>query len=185
VIVEGPLGVNSPLWAALQGLTVIVGSLGIIMATLGAIALLWRRFTDPDLIRMSTFSDYLNLFVILAAFLGIGFAWLTADNSFALLREFVRGALTANAPTNIHPAVAAEVVLVSVFMIYMPFTHMTHFVAKYFTYHTVRWDDAPNMNDPATIARIQANLCRPVGWSAPHIQPGQSWAEAATEVKQQ
>ena len=27
---------------------------------------------------------------------------------------------------------------------YIPFTHMSHFVGKYFTYHAVRWDDAAN-----------------------------------------
>ena len=26
---------------------------------------------------------------------------------------------------------------------YVPLTHMSHFVAKYFTYHSVRWDDEP------------------------------------------
>ena len=26
---------------------------------------------------------------------------------------------------------------------YIPLTHMSHFVGKYFTYHAVRWDDAP------------------------------------------
>ena len=184
VIGEGPLGTGSPLWGALQGLTVVVGAAGIVLATFGALSLLWRRFTDPNLSRMSAFSDYLNLIVILAAFLGAAFAWLTADNSFALLREYFRAFLTFSPPAAVHPAVAAEVILASVFMIYLPFTHMTHFVAKYFTYHTVRWDDAPNLNDPKTLARIQANLSRPVGWSAPHIQPDKSWAQTATEVKQ-
>ncbi len=184
VVGEGPLGTGSPLWSALQGLTVAVGAAGIVLATFGALSLLWRRFTDPNLSRMSAFSDYLNLIVILAAFLSAAFAWLTADNSFALLREYFRSFLTFSPPAAVHPAVATEVILASVFMIYLPFTHMTHFVAKYFTYHTVRWDDAPNLNDPKTLARIQANLSRPVGWSAPHIRPDKSWAETATEVKQ-
>lgn len=183
VLVEGPLGTSSPLWGGLQGLTVLVGATGIAMATFGALSLLWRRFTDPNLSRMSTFSDYLNLIVILAAFLGAGYAWLTADNSFSLLREYFRNVLTLSAPASVHPAVASEVVLASVLMIYLPFTHMTHFVAKYFTYHTVRWDDAPNMNDPKMVAQIQANLARPVGWSASHIHSDKSWAETATEVK--
>ncbi|MGI5837366.1 MAG: respiratory nitrate reductase subunit gamma, partial [Chloroflexota bacterium] len=154
------------------------------MATFGAVFLLWRRLTNPDLSRMSTLSDYLNLIVILAAFLGGVYAWLTADNSFALLRDFFRSALTFSAPASVHPAVATELILASVFMIYLPFTHMTHFVAKYFTYHTVRWDDAPNMNDPKTLEQIQSCLNRPVGWSAPHIHGEKTWAETATEVKQ-
>ncbi len=184
VPLEGALGTASPLWGVLQGLTVIVGGIGLTLATFGAASLLWRRFTNPNLSRMSSLSDYLNLIVILAAFLGAGYAWLTADNSFSLLREFIRGALTFNPQAAVHPAVAAELVLASIFMIYLPFTHMTHFVAKYFTYHTVRWDDTPNMNEPEMQAKILANLTRPVGWSASHIHSDKSWAETATEVKQ-
>lgn len=178
----GP-GSQSPLWAALQWLTLLCGGLGLVMATFGAIALLWRRLTDPNLSRMSSFSDYLNLVFILAAFLSADFAWISADNSFTLLREYFRGVLTLSPATGLPGAVMLEVVVASLFLIYLPFTHMTHFVAKYFTYHQVRWDDAPNLGDPKTLARLQENLARPVGWAVPHIQSDKSWAEAATEVK--
>lgn len=185
ILVDGVMGTGSAIAALVQSVAGVVGAAGIIMATFGAVALLWRRFTDSNLSRSSSFSDYLNLIVVLAAFLGVGYAWLTADFGFVLLKDYIRSVLTFNAPAGVHPAIAAEVVLGCVFMIYVPFTHMTHFVAKYFTYHTVRWDDAPNLNDPKTLAQIQANLNRPVGWCAPHIKPEQTWAEAATEVSKQ
>jgi len=181
--IAGAATALGPLWGAVQLATVLCGAIGIISASAGAMALLWRRVADPNLKRMSTTSDYFNLLFILVAFLSAGFAWLTTDNSFGLLREYFRAVLSFSAPAGIQPAVAAEVAAASLFLIYLPFTHMTHFVAKYFTYHQVRWDDAPNLGDPRMLARLQANLARPVGWSAPHIQPDRNWAEVATEVK--
>jgi len=180
---EQPLGAASPLWAALQALTVIVGVVGLFSATIGAILLLWRRSFVPVLRAASSFADYFNLAFLLAVFLSAGFAWITADPTFGLLRGYLRGFLTLSPAPGSYPAITAEVALASLFMIYLPFTHMTHFVAKYFTYHQVRWDDAPNLGDANMQTRIMANLSRPVGWSAPHIQPEKSWAEAATEVE--
>jgi nitrate reductase gamma subunit len=167
----------------LEGLTLIVGAVGLVAGIFGALSLLWRRLTDEKLKASSNLSDYVNLLVILAVFLTAAFAWLAVDPSFSQLRGFMRGALTLSPPARVAPAIATEIVVAALFLIYLPFTHMTHFVAKYFTYHQVRWDDAPNLNDPRMIARIEANLARPVGWSAPHIQSGKSWAEVATEVK--
>ena len=66
-------------------------------------------------------------------------------------------------------------------MIYLPFTHMTHFVGKYFTYHKVRWEDSPNVKGSELERRIGEALGYRLTWSAPHIKTGGSWAEAATE----
>jgi len=52
-------------------------------------------------------------------------------------------------------------------------THMSHFIAKYFTYHSVRWDDKPNVNLAAYLAYRPA-------WSATHVGAGKTWAEIAT-----
>jgi len=54
---------------------------------------------------------------------------------------------------------------------------MMHYVAKYFTYHKVRWDDEPNKPGTGLERKLQAQLDQSAGWSAPHIQTGQSWSE--------
>ncbi len=167
----------------LESFTTLVGAIGLVSGTFGTLSLLWRRFSDQKLKASSSLSDYVNLIVILAVFLTAAFAWLSVDPSFSQLRGFLRSALTLSPAPQVAPAIVTEIVVAAIFLIYLPFTHMTHFVAKYFTYHQVRWDDTPNLNDPQMLARIQANLSRPVGWSAPHIQSGKTWAEAATEVK--
>ena len=53
-------------------------------------------------------------------------------------RVLVTGALIAAAVLVVGLALSALLAA------YIPFTHMIHFVAKYFTYHTIRWDDRPN-----------------------------------------
>ena len=39
---------------------------------------------------------------------------------------------------------ALEICLAALLLAYIPLTHMSHFVAKWFTYHHVRWSDEPN-----------------------------------------
>lgn len=178
-----PTATGAPWWTLLDGLTIAVGAVGFVFATFGALFLLGRRMVDARLKSSSTRGDYVHLLILLAVFLTAIFAWLTVDPSFSQLRGVLRGALTFSPPSQVEPAIAVQVVTAALFLIYLPFTHMTHFVAKYFTYHQVRWDDAPGLGDPKVRARMQVNLARPVGWAAPHIQSDKSWAEAASEVK--
>jgi hypothetical protein len=70
-----------------------------------------------------------------------------------------------------------NIVISSLFLAYMPLTRMVHYVAKYFTYHKVRWDDEPNKPGGGLEKKLQVLLNQPAGWSAPHIQAGQSWIE--------
>ena len=57
---------------------------------------------------------------------------------------------------------------------------MTHMFGKYFTYHTVRWEDHPNMRGSKIEKAVIEALGHPLTWAAPHIKKG-TWAEAATE----
>ncbi len=177
-----PVAASSPLplLGLLHYATLVVGLVGLLSATVGAAGLLYRRLTDENLKRYSSPSDYFNLAFLLAVFAGMWVAWATMDSSFVLLREFVRGIVTLN-PSQTAGAILVEVLLVCLFVGYLPFTHMTHFLAKYFTWHQVRWDDEPNLPGSSVSRRITRNLIRPIGWSAPHIQVGKNWAEVATE----
>lgn len=169
----------------LYWLTIIVGVLGMIAVVLGALGLLAMRTFGEEMRRYSTPADYFNLiFILLIAASGL-VAWLTVDLSFDQLRSFVQGLVSLNPAAAINPLIGAEVVLLALFLIYMPFTHMTHFVGKYFTYHAVRWDDTPNFGGVAYEKQLQALLTRKVSWSAPHVGSGRSWVEVATKEVQQ
>ena len=65
----------------------------------------------------------------------------------------------------------------------MPFTRMTHALAKYFTFHRVRWEDEPNLREGEIEKKLEELLNQPVSWSASHIPSGKRWTEvAASEI---
>jgi nitrate reductase gamma subunit len=77
----------------------------------------------------------------------------------------------------VHVAVAL------VFLAYLPFSQMMHFVAKYFTYHQVRWDDRPLEPGGAIEREVTELLQQPVTWAAPHVGADgkKNWVDIATE----
>ena len=68
-------------------------------------------------------------------------------------------------------------------MAYIPLTHMSHFVGKYFAYHAIRWNDTPNLRGGMQEAKIHKLLAQPINWAAPHIRGDgkKTWVDAATE----
>ncbi|MCK7515283.1 MAG: hypothetical protein MZV70_72340 [Desulfobacterales bacterium] len=53
---------------------------------------------------------------------------------------------------------AVTIVLASLLVAYIPLTHMSHMFMKYFLYHKVKWDDAPNLRGGRIEAAIMKNL---------------------------
>jgi len=159
--------------AALAGATLVVA---------GALALLAARLTDPALRTYTTAGDLFNLLffavtfgVLLAGYLARGTA---SPGALELLRDLTR----FNTAGPIPGILGAGMVLAAGLAAYIPFTHMSHFIAKFFTYHSVRWDDTPNLPGHALERRIAEYLTYRAMWAAPHIGAGQgrSWAEIAT-----
>jgi hypothetical protein len=58
---------------------------------------------------------------------------------------------------------------------------MIHFIAKYFTYHAVRWDDQPK--NEKMKGKLRRLLSQPVSWSAAHVEADskKSWVELTTK----
>jgi nitrate reductase gamma subunit len=106
-----------------------------------------------------------------------------ADRSYALTSRFLTSVASVGPVAGVPALVALELALLGLFLAYLPWSHMTHFFAKYFTWHSVRWDDAPNVFGTAYAARMQKLLARPISWSAPHIRGDgrKSWADVAGE----
>jgi hypothetical protein len=59
---------------------------------------------------------------------------------------------------------------------------MMHPVAKYFTYHQVRWDDRPMESGSSMEREVQSLLQQPVTWAAPHVGADgtKSWVDIAS-----
>jgi len=163
----------------------VLGVAGLGLGLIGAVGLLSRRLTAQDLKSFTSPADLFNLVFFIVAF-GVAFAhFLTADTDFARVSAFVANLVTGDLSAGaLSPLLLASVVLLSLLLAYIPLTHMSHFVGKYFAYHAVRWSDEPNMPGGDIEGKIPDLLNQNVGWSAPHIRgDGQkkTWAEAATE----
>ena len=162
---------------------------GLVLGICGAAGLLVRRLSATDLKGYTAPTDIFNLVFFLIAF-GTALAlFLVVDRDFALVRTFV-GNLTSfelvALPTTGAGAVllTLTVLLLSVLLAYIPLTHMSHFVGKYFAYHAVRWEDKPNTLGSGTAEKAGPLLNQPVGWSAPHVggaDGSKTWLDAATE----
>ena len=157
-------------------LTLISGVAAFVLGIFGTVGLLVKRSLDEDLRIYTAPIDYFNLAGILLIFLTGLLFWLIEDPSFSAARSFIQGLIMFK-PTAFGPLMTINIVLSSLFLAYMPLTRMVHYVAKYFTYHKVRWDDEPNKPGGGLEKILQALLNQPTGWSAPHIQAGQSWVE--------
>ena len=166
----------------LAPIATFAGAVGAALIVAGACWLLMHRTTDPALKNSTHAGDIFNLLFFIAAFaLLIGGDLLRAPGA-ASLGEFARGAVHFDRGIRIGAAFGAGLILASMLLAYIPYTHMAHFIAKYFTWHAVRWDDRRNERGSGLESKVAASLGYKPTWSAPHVgADGQrTWAEIAT-----
>ena len=174
------LGVTSSFLIGLLGVS------GSVLVVVGALGLLLRRCTDPFLKQYTTSADVLNLASFIVAF-GTGLVtYCTVDrggsraikfaaNLVSLKWDAIPGAgIDANLPL-------VTVILLSALAAYIPITHMSHFVGKYFAYHAVRWNHVPNLKGSLQEATIRRHLMLKVTWAAEHIRAdgNTTWVDVA------
>ncbi|WP_312561335.1 hypothetical protein [Anaerospora sp.] len=160
-------------------LTLFTGIGSFVAGLYGSLVLLWLRTFDADLRFISDYVSFLNLALLICLF-GTGLAaWGLADSSFAIIRQHVSGVLLLNPSAIPSPLSAASVLLFCLFLIYLPFSRMMHFVGKYFFYHNIMWDDEMMKGNRQMENDIAAYLDYRPTWSAPHILKGGSWGEQA------
>ena len=60
-------------------------------------------------------------------------------------------------------------------------TGMIHFIAKFFTYHEVRWNDEPK--NEKMEEELLGLLAQPVTWSAAHVKDDRkkTWVDVTVE----
>ena len=169
-------------WVALQRACAFVGWLGVALALCGAAGLLAYRLTDHRMKGATTPGDLLNLALFAVAFglLAAG-AWLRPVESPDLL-AVVTGLFSWDTSLHVPGLLALGIAACAALAAYIPLTHMSHFVGKWFTYHAVRWDDAPLADRSQVMAAIAAQLAWRPTWSAAHVQADgrRTWAEVAS-----
>jgi nitrate reductase gamma subunit len=168
----------------------ILGLAGLVLSIIGAAGLLYRRLAVPELKDYSAPADFFNL-VLFVIIMGIGLVGflVTYPGFFPTVSRFLANmirldtvALPGTGISVILPIVS--VVLMSMLLAYIPLTHMSHFIGKYFAYHSIRWNDTPNLPGSGEESTIQEALGRPVSWAAPHIrgEGKKTWADVATQI---
>jgi nitrate reductase gamma subunit len=161
-------------------LTLIFGGIGYILGALGAAGLLLGRIFRQDLRDYSSRVDYFNLVLLLLIFTTGIYSWISVDRSFDIVRSLIGKMIIFRAVSDAPLQEKIHLVTVALFLAYMPFTHMTHFVGKYFSFHSVRWQDNPSIPGGKTEQAIKKSLDGKIGWSASHIGRKQSWIESAS-----
>jgi len=165
------------------------GVVGLCMSLLGAIGLLHRRLTHPDLKDFTAPADIFNLVFFIVAF-GVAILHIvTIDRDLSRSMLFVNNLVSFNLAAA-EPTAALTmltVLLLGLLVAYVPMTHMSHFIGKYFAYHAIRWNDDPNVPGSRYEAEILKVLKYPVSWSASHIKGDgkKTWADVATEKQEQ
>jgi len=162
-------------------LTVAFGKAGWILSALGAVGLFFSRMFNERLRRSSATSDYFNLLFLLALFVVGLISSFTVDSTFGIQRTYLAGLISFKPAVSLPAILTAQVWIFMALLLYFPFTHMTHFLGKYFTYHKIRWEDEPNIKGSEIEKAVSAALGYKISWSASHIKSGGTWAEAATE----
>jgi nitrate reductase gamma subunit len=177
-----PALMAGPLGTALQWVYTASGVAGMALAVAGALGLLQRRLTDANLKTYTTVGDIFNLLFFVVAFGVLAAGLLLRSPGAPSVVALVKGLLTFDRTLQVPGLLAAGIVLCALLAAYIPLTHMSHFVGKYFTYHDVRWNDQLNLRGSKLETKLAEYLTYRPSWSAAHVGADgkRTWAEIAT-----
>jgi len=168
-----------------QALAAVSGAAGIagaVMIVTGACLLLFRRLADAGMKNSTRAADIFNLIAFIAAWSLLAGGYLMRAPGDASLSELARGVFGFDRSVRVGGMFAAGLILASALAAYIPFTHMAHFIAKYFAWHQVRWDDRRIESGSGMEAKMAVNLKYKPTWAARHVGADgeRSWAEVAS-----
>jgi len=168
----------------LHWLYTVTGLSGLLLAVIGAGALLIRRLTAEDLKGYTTPGDIFNLCAFIVALGCLLAGYLLRGPESVTAVGFARGVLTFDTSVRLPGLLAVGVILSALLVAYIPCTHMAHFIGKYFTYHSVRWNDQPNTPGGRLERKIAEYLTYRPTWAAPHVgaDGAKTWGEVAATI---
>lgn len=169
----------------LDRLIQVFGYIGIFASTIGVIGLLIKRVTDKSMREYSSKIDYFNLIFIMAVLL-TGLIALSVDPYFSLARTYMVMIVSFQMIQlpELPPVTILHIILLQLLWIYIPYSKMSHFLGKWFTYHKILWDDEPNIRGSRIEYRVK-EIVRgyKIPWSGPHVKKDKSWLENVSEVE--
>jgi nitrate reductase gamma subunit len=180
IIAEVPLSVLN----VVQEIASVLALVGYLLGSLGAVSLILKRALDGNLRPFNTVSKYFNLLFLGAVFITGAYSWFNSGDFASEMSFFIKGLVTLDSSVTLTLPLSLHVIISLLFLLYLPLTNMIHFIAKYFTYHEIRWDDAPQ--DEKMGKELRGLLSQPVSWSASHVKANgkKSWVDVTTEEKE-
>ncbi len=158
-----------------------LGMLSFVIGSFGCIGLFLRRLFVADLRAYSSAKDFFNLLLILSVFVTGLIAYVNNGQAVVMYQDYIKSIITVSVFQVEDMQLASHIIFLLIFAIYLPFTHMTHFIAKYFLWDKVRWDDEVNLPGSKIEGKINELLTQNIEWSAPHLDAGKNWVENATK----
>lgn len=163
----------------LPTITNVCGKIAFVLGAFGCFTLVLKRAGAKKLALYTAPEDYFNLFFLLAIFVTGIISW-SIDPSFAYARAYVKEVtLVQPVPVPLPTVVLLNFVLFELFLLYMPFCKLLHWLGKYFTIDKIIWDDAFKVKDSPADKKVMKQLGYVVTWRGPHIVPGKTWLEEA------
>ncbi|MBP2640326.1 MAG: Nitrate reductase gamma subunit [Firmicutes bacterium] len=166
----------STLAVVLYYATILCGVAGAVTGLAGTIGLLWMRYFDEGMRDMADFITYVNLYLMLLVFGSALLAWWNVDPGYNWIRSHTMSLVTLK-PVAPDLLIAMEIFWFSVFLLYLPFSRMLHFVAKYYFYHDIMWDDESMKPGSKLEQDVIASLHYKLNWNAPHITSDAAWVD--------
>lgn len=163
----------------------LFGHLATALGLIGGAGILLTRMLDQESRAYYPRLHYLKWALIILILLG-GFlaVVLHFDSDTPELLKYVKVQVTfQEMELKLNPALApaSHVLLVSFLLFYLPFSHTLQIFFRY--YQQLRWDDVTSGPGSTVESKVEGQLQRPISWSAPHIQSGESWGQAIGETE--
>jgi nitrate reductase gamma subunit len=169
----------------IEYLIIFFGYTGVFATTIGAVGLLVKRIVDSSMREYTSKVDYFNLSLILVVLI-TGLAALGLDPFFEIARKYMMSIVSFQITSSVKlpPITTLHIVLLQLLWIYIPYSKMSHFLGKWFTYHKVLWDDEPNIRGGRIEYRVKEVVRGyKIPWGGPHMKKDRSWLENASEVE--
>jgi len=176
------MGVVSPFAAVLHPVCRAAGIAGLVLVLLGATGLLVKRLANRELRIYTTAADLFNLLFFAATSVLLLAGYLLRPAGAPGPLGILRGALAFDTTVKPPALLTAGLVAAALLVAYIPMTHIAHFIAKYFTYHAVRWDERANVPGSSIERKMAEYLMYRPTWAARHVGAtgARTWADIAT-----
>ncbi len=124
----------------------VCGWAGMVLGLAGTLGLLGRRLLVPALRLYSGPREYVPLVLFAGAYLTGVAAW--AAGRLALPLAVMKALLSLSpvpAAVTANAVATAHLCLLSLLLISIPLSRLSHYLAKFVTFHLIQWDNEPNL----------------------------------------